>query len=182
MSQPTAATAVSSSRFDGMICLDTSQNTRIPVMMELVGALSRAETPQDVHRTFAAGIRQMYGPRGYISLSTRGLEPGEYRVTRALHAESFTEMHMIDSWSRPEDVPVHRDGFLGSLIRSAYPEVIHGLDVPDDPVLGGFLGRYGSLMAIPLFDHGEPLNWAISLSEASDGFSIAELEEQILRA
>jgi sigma-B regulation protein RsbU (phosphoserine phosphatase) len=37
-------------------------------------------------------------------------------------------------------------------------------------------------MAIPLYDNGEPLNWAISLLKAADGFSMEELEESVLRS
>jgi sigma-B regulation protein RsbU (phosphoserine phosphatase) len=37
-------------------------------------------------------------------------------------------------------------------------------------------------MAIPLFDDGEPLNWAISLREAPDAFTTEELEESVVRS
>ena len=37
-------------------------------------------------------------------------------------------------------------------------------------------------MAIPLFDDGEPLNWAIFLRKDPEGFSVEELEQAILRA
>ena len=36
----------------GMACVDTSGNPRIPMLMEMVGALSRAREPADVLRTF----------------------------------------------------------------------------------------------------------------------------------
>ena len=46
---------------DGMVCVDTSGNTRIPLLMELVGALSRAQDPREVLHTFARGMEQLYG-------------------------------------------------------------------------------------------------------------------------
>src|SRR6185503_12632721 len=66
----------------GMQCVDTTSNQRIPVLMELVGALSRATEPREVQRVFGEGLRRLVGPRGYLSLSTRGLRPGQYRITR----------------------------------------------------------------------------------------------------
>ena len=56
-----------------MVGLDLSGSRKIPLLMELVGDLSRARDPQSVLLTFATGFRRLYGPRGYVSLSTRGL-------------------------------------------------------------------------------------------------------------
>jgi sigma-B regulation protein RsbU (phosphoserine phosphatase) len=166
----------------GMSCLDTSGSTRIPILMQMVAALSRADDPKQVLRAFADGFEQLYGVQGYISLSTRGLEPGEYKITRLLLDEVTTHIDEPDPWRDWATMEVHRGGFLGDLIRTAYPEVIHHLDVKDDPVLGDKLAGFGSLMAIPLFDEGEPLNWSITLRNEPDGFGLQELEETILRA
>ena len=68
----------------GGVPLDTSGNTQIPILMDMVAALSRAEYPQEVLKVFAEGMTKLYGPRGYVSLSTRGLEPGEYKITRLI--------------------------------------------------------------------------------------------------
>lgn len=166
----------------GMACLDTSGSTRIPVLMQMVAALSRAKDPKEVLRAFADGFEELYGRQGYISLSTRGLDPGEYKITRLLTEEVSTHIDEPDPWRDWDAMQVHTGGFLGGLIRKAYPEVIHHLDVRDDPVLGDIIADFGSLMAIPLFDEGEPLNWAISLRKDPRGFSVQELEEAILRS
>ncbi len=166
----------------GMACLDTSGNPRIPLLMQLVGALSRAQEPRDVIRTFATGVQDIFGPRGYVSLSTRGLAPGEYRITRLLPNATPEAIANVDSWKDRESMPVHRGGFFGELIRSAYPEIIHHFYLRDDPVVGDALAEIGSIMAIPLFDDGEPVNWAISLRKEPDGFCVNDLEEWILRS
>lgn len=168
--------------FHGMQCLDTTSNPRIPVMMELVGALSRADDPREVLRVFAEGVTRLYGPRGYISLSTRNLPPGQYRITRILVDNVVSKIHTADPWSVIATLPVHSGGFLGEIIRSAYPEIIHHLNVKDDPVIGNALADYKAMMAIPLFDNGEPLNWSIQLSKDPEAFTAAELENAILRA
>ena len=46
----------------------------------MVGALSEAKGPSEVLRVFS-NREELYGPRGYVSISTRGLGPGRYRMT-----------------------------------------------------------------------------------------------------
>jgi sigma-B regulation protein RsbU (phosphoserine phosphatase) len=152
------------------------------MLMELVGALSRAVRPEDVLRTFAAGVSRVYGPMGYISLSTRGLGPGEYRITRQIRQPDADAMADTRALTDAAHLPVWRGGLLGEIIRSAYPELIHHLHAPGDPVLGDWLTGFGSLLAIPLFDEGEPRNWSIMLRPEPEAFSVNDLEEWILRA
>lgn len=166
----------------GMVCLDTSGNTRIPILMEMVGAMSRARSPQEVLRDYAQGIQRLAAMPGYVSLSTRGLEPGAYRITRMITDGDVAALGDIDPWTPDAALPVHRGGFLGEVIRQAYPEIILHLDLRDDPVVGDALAGFGSLMAIPLFDDGEPLNWAIMLRHEPEGFTEQDLENSILRA
>ncbi len=68
-----AAVETSPHPFAGMTAMDTSDSRRLPVLMEMVAALSRATDAREVLNEFAVGFRKLYGPRGYVSLSTRGL-------------------------------------------------------------------------------------------------------------
>jgi sigma-B regulation protein RsbU (phosphoserine phosphatase) len=167
--------------FRGMRCVDISGNPRIPIFMEMVGELSRAAEPKQVLKAFSDGLRRMNGPRGYVSISTRGLRPGKYKITRLL-TDPNQHIEDADPWRTWNAIPVQRGGFFGEIIRNAYPELIHHLYLRDDPVVGDALAKYGSMMAIPLFENGEPLNWSIQLREEAEGFTEAELEESILRA
>lgn len=160
--------------------VDTSNNPRIPILMEMVGDLSRATDAKEVLRVFGNGVQRLTGPRGYVSLSVRGLKPGEYKITRLL-ANPTQRIEEADPWNEWSDLEVYRGGFFGEIIRNAYPELIHHLELNNDPIVGNALAHYHSLMAIPLFEDGEPLNWAIQLREDPEGFSEAELEEAILR-
>jgi sigma-B regulation protein RsbU (phosphoserine phosphatase) len=172
-----------------MVSVDLSGSTKLPIVMQMVGGLSRATTPVDVLREFATGIDRLHGRQGYVSLSTRGLGPGEYRITRLIPGGIDVEVQRmvagrsrIDPWRDRDKIPVRTGGFLGSIIRQAYPQIFHHLDVRGDPVLGDALAGFGSLMAAPLFDGGEPLNWAISLRREPEGFTVEELEEMVLRS
>jgi sigma-B regulation protein RsbU (phosphoserine phosphatase) len=166
----------------GMACLDTSSSTRLPILMEMVGSISRATEPNEVIRGFSKGLHKLTGPRGYVSLSTRDLEPGQYRITRLITNDDMEHIDEGDPWHDRDQLAIHSGGFFGELIRQAFPEVIHNFHLRDDPVVGDALADYGSMMAVPLFDHGEPLNWSIVLRREPDGFTVEDLEEAVLRS
>ncbi|MCA9285449.1 MAG: serine/threonine-protein phosphatase [Phycisphaerales bacterium] len=162
--------------------VDLSDNHQIQLLMELVGALSRATDPIQVQRTFAEGVRRLHPIDAYIGVSVRGLPPGQYKITRTILRSDEAFYGGKDPWSSWHEIPAHTGGIIGEIIRSAYPELLQNLRIENDPVLGDLLAPFGSLMAIPLFDNGEPLNWAISLRRAPNGFTMAHLEESILRS
>ena len=83
----------------GMVTVNTSENTRIPILMDMVGALSRATSPQEVLKEFSVGIQQLQERDAYISLSTRELSDGEYRITRMILDEDMA-LHLTnaDPW------------------------------------------------------------------------------------
>jgi sigma-B regulation protein RsbU (phosphoserine phosphatase) len=164
------------------VLLDTSASRKLPIVMEMVAALSRAEDPNHVLQEFARGMSRMYGPQGYVSLSTRGLGPGEYKITRMVLEDLPQRIASADPWRDWERIPVRRGGVFGRIIRDGQPVVLHGLALRGDPVVGDALAGYRSMMAIPLFDGGEALNWAVTLRPQPDAFSVAELEETLLRA
>ena len=192
MSGPVRESAVTSSdpgaveatqrAFEGMTVMDTSGSPRLPVLMEMVAALSRASDAREVLRGFAEGFEKLYGPRGYVSLSTRGLKPGEYKITRLITDDVVHKLGEADPWKTGSRLPVHRGGFFGHVIRTAYPQFVRDLNIRNDPVVGDALAKYGSMMAVPLYDDGEVLNWAITFREDAEGFTMAELEESVLRS
>lgn len=161
--------------------LDTSPSKRLPILMEMVAALSRAHDPNEVLQEFARGMSRIFGPQGYVSLSTRGLAPGEYKITRMVLDNLPENITRVDPWNEWERLPLCRGGFFGRIIRARQPLVLHNLELRDDPVVGNALAGYRSLMAIPLFDDGEPLNWAVTFRPQPDGFTLQELEETLLR-
>jgi sigma-B regulation protein RsbU (phosphoserine phosphatase) len=163
--------------------VDLSGNSRIGLLLDTVRALSRATEPAEVQRVFSERAAELWGPRGYVSVSTRGLRPGEYKITRTiLDLGRRDEMTSADPWSRWHAMPVHTGGFIGEIIRSAEPRLLHHLNLRNDPVVGDQLAEYGSMMALPLFDNGQPINWALFFRHEPEGYSETELEEAILRA
>ncbi len=158
------------------------QSERIGPILELVASISKATEPGEVLRVFSHGIAQLRGPFGYISLSTRDLANGDYRITRLHTPEEMAMLGAERAWPPRSRLPVHRGGFLGEVIREPHPVLVtHNLNVPHDPVLGNALDRYQSMMALPLFDGGEALNWAILLSDRPHAYDAVEVEEALLR-
>ena len=165
----------------GLNLVDLSGSDRIPIVMEMVAALSRATDAHAVLREFADGFTRLYGPRGYVSLSTRGLEHGQYKVTRVVK-DDLKQMAAANPWRDWSQLPVHREGILGGIVQRGEPVIIHDLDLSNDPVIGDELAECHSLMAIPLFDDGQPVNWAITFHQDPKGITVKELEESILQS
>ncbi len=162
--------------------LDLSSNRHVAPMMQLVEDLSRADDPQDVLRTFGEGIRKVRPIHAYLSLSTRGLGPGQFKITRYLPGFTERELEPSDPWSNWHKLPVLSGGLLGQIVEAGAPVILHDLKLRDDPAIADMLAPYGSLMAVPLFDQGLAQNWAIQLNDGPDGFTVEELDESILRA
>lgn len=165
-----------------MRSIDVAGNQRVQVLMKMVRELSRASDQHEVLRIFGEGLVKLNGPRGYVSLSTRGLRPGEYKITRLYTDDSDLALHAADPWKQWNSIPVHRGGFFGEIIREPTPKLIHHLNVKSDPVVGDSLAKYGSMLAIPLFEEGEARNWAAIFRHGPEAFTVQELEETILRS
>jgi phosphoserine phosphatase RsbU/P len=161
--------------------IDASTSQRTATLLDLVAALSSAAEPGEVLRAYAHGIARLRGQFGYVSLSTRGLAPGQYRITRLLTPEKMAALSARDAWPVPPNLPVHTGGLLGEIISEPRPAMVEELNLANDPVVGDAFARYRSFMAIPLFDGGEALNWAILLSETPRAYATSDVEDALLR-
>jgi len=161
--------------------VDLSKNTRIPVLLELTDALTRAQSPQQVLEAIIVAMRKAYGPRCYMSLSTAGLDNGQFRITRWMEVDGTDRVRAGDPWSGSGDTPVHYGGVLSRLIATPEPKLVQGLNVKSDPVVGENFAKFGSLMAVPVMVEGQLSNWTVILHEEPHGLGVADLEQLILR-
>ena len=165
-----------------MLAIDVTSNQRVQVLMNMVRELSEASDQHEVLRIFGEGLVKLNGTRGYVSLSTRGLAPGEYKITRLYTDDNDLALHAADPWKNWNSIPIHRGGFFGEIIKDPTPKLIHHLNLKNDPAVGNSLAQYGSMMAIPLFEDGQARNWAATFRRGPEAFTVQELEESILRS
>lgn len=154
-----------------------------PGLMETVGLLRRvseADDPMQVQREFARDMRSSRRIDGYVSLSVRGLQPGQYKITRHQILDELGQA-WPNPWENWDAMAVHSGGFLGEIIATPTPKLIWELDVRNDPVLGDSIADMRSCMATPLFDGGEALNWGIVFRRDPGGWKPEEVENTVIR-
>ncbi|MEM7576006.1 MAG: SpoIIE family protein phosphatase [Planctomycetota bacterium] len=156
-------------------------------MVDMLRRVSLADEPQQVLGEFAEMLRKLYGTTGYLSLSTRDLPPGHYRITRQHlegHADELTSERIAaaDPWSTLDTMPLYHGGFLGDIVEADRPQMFNDLDLRGDPVLGDGLKDFHSLLAVPLFDEGHAKNWSLQLKHERGGFNESDLERSLMRS
>ncbi len=165
--------------------MSDSHPDRIAVLIHLLRQVSSATDPREVLREYSRAIERRFGRSVwsvYISLSCRDLEPGAYRITRRLDRDHLDQIHASNPWRDRDRLEVHTGGLLGEIVTHGQPVRRGDLDARDDPVLGDALAGHRSLMAVPLFDDGAALNWAIELREEPDAYSADQLEDMLMHA
>ena len=157
--------------------LDLAGNLRIPMLMELVTSMHQFAEPHELMEKFIATLRRAYGARCYVQLTTTGLRPGAFRVNRLLTRDGrdLINAHLAEQ-------PVQHGGILTQIIGSSQPSIWHHLDLADDPVINGVVGRCTSAMAAPLLQNEMGIDWVIVFDDEPEAFSEKELEETLLRA
>lgn len=161
--------------------VELSSRPRIPTLVEMMRAVSKAGDPSDVQASFGRGMRRMHGVDGYLSTSVRGLEPGSYKVTRKLLEGVDRETEAPNPWRDWDSLPIVRGGFLGEIMARGEPALIDHMEVSDDPAVGDDLAPFRSLIAIPLYDGGEILNWSFFAARRSEAFDAALVEQMLVQ-
>jgi len=161
--------------------VDLSNQKRLREITELLRVVSSIEDPAELQREFATSMDLLYPTHAYVGLSRRGLNDGEYKLTRLFMSEQDRENHDFNPWATWDKLPTHTGGFLGDVIRDELPQFFRELDISADPVLGDRLAEMRSMMAIPLFDNGHALNWGFVFRKDNDGLDMIDLDEFAMR-
>lgn len=149
--------------------------------MEMLEEVSRAADPQEAVLAFGSKIRKLRPMDLFLSVSVRGLPRGAYKITRRFEAEADeTTGPASGPWREWDAIPTQTGGFLGDLVLSPEPVLIHGLKVTGDPVLGEELASMGSCLAVPIFDGGQVRSWNVGFRREPEGFTPVDLEENLL--
>jgi phosphoserine phosphatase RsbU/P len=157
---------------------DLQTNPQLGLLVEMLRSLSVAEKPNEVLSAFARGYWRLRPIHYMLSLSTRDLPPGAYRITRSIDVAA-----VLEGKARPDgmvpplaELPVRTGGWIGEMIADGRPKLIQDLEVSGDPVIGDLVKEMGSAVVIPLFDRGEPRYWTLQFRKGQEAFSVEELE------
>lgn len=166
---------------------DCVQNPRIARMVQLVSQISLAQSPRDMLTAISEHYWHLRPSDYMISMSTKGLPEGHYRVTREIDIAAIRSgritLDEADPWGdHREPLPVVRGGILGEFIKQKKPLMAHNLNVRDDPVLGNSIAHLGSAIVLPLYDQGQPLYWNLAFRKDPAGFNEEHLEQSLLVA
>ncbi|MEQ9616493.1 MAG: PP2C family protein-serine/threonine phosphatase [Phycisphaerales bacterium] len=158
--------------------------TNIPRLREITTLLrdvSTIESPQELQRAFAQSMASLFPTHAYVGLSRRGLEPGHYKVTRLIKSDEDRQNHHYNPWDTWNEIPTNSGGFLGEIIADDEPKLFRNIRIENDPVLGSDFVSMRGMMAIPLFDNGEAINWGVVFHREPDGLTVEGLDDFAFR-
>src|SRR5262245_1375331 len=149
-------------------------SARLELTVDVMRELSRAADPQEMYGVYSRRMGEIFPTARQVSLSRRGLIPPQVRVTRY---SGWTEQ--VNPWIDTDKLPVVDRGLLSELAYAGRPRIIDDLAVSADDPAAEYLDRQRSLMAIPLFDDGEPLNMVVLTREEPGAFPPARFPELV---
>lgn len=164
-----------------MKLVDLSGSSRMAAMMELTQALRNCRSPYEALLMYTRYLRYTNPGRAHVILSTAGLLPGQYKVWRFLSDDGVENIEQCNPWESL-NLPIYAGGNIAKIIENPTPHLVHDLDWSDDPHFAEMFGPYHSMMAVPLFNPGLPLNWSMVLAREADYFTPTHLEESVMRA
>jgi len=148
---------------------------RLHEFVSLARELSLASDPHDMIESYRARARFLVPADHAMSFSRKGLSDGSYRMTRSTRWKET-----INPWRQPDRLPTFRGGLIGELLDAGQPELIPDLRVsPHDPVAPYFDGM-GALVAVPVFEQGEPIYLTVLMRAERAAFSVDDLATLVL--
>ena len=161
----------------------TGEEAGVRAIVTALREMSSQTEPRSLLASFGRHMLS-YRPSDYlVSISLRRMPRGSYKITRAfspaeLDQDTWTK---FDPWADWDKLQVGQGGLIGDLIRTPTPKLLHDLALDEDPVLGDALREMGSVVAIPAYDAGEPMNWNFQFRRDPRGYSVKELEDIVLQ-
>lgn len=156
--------------------VDLSRDPRVAGLESMLRDVSAVKDPAKMLQAFGPWIGKRFPRDAFISVSKRDLPAGKYKLTRVISnttnpRETFRDAPPRDPWSEWVSLDTHEGGLIGRIIAQDSPMIFTNVDFSKDPVLGRVLGEDArnlrAVSAVPSYDDGEALNWALSFHEHS---------------
>ena len=107
-------------------------NSRFARLTRLTRDLKQSRTPGETLRVVRRAFADSRGFVASMLLSTRGLEPGCYRVVDAELDDGDDRRHLdSESWDQPHSV--HSGGVVASIVSRCDTQHLRGVDWSSDP-------------------------------------------------
>jgi sigma-B regulation protein RsbU (phosphoserine phosphatase) len=149
---------------------------RLQSINDAMREMSLQTDPLEMSKAYGKRVRDWLPADRWISLSRRGLDAPEYRITR-----SSTWTETIDPWHEKHRLPRFSGGFLSELVYGDEPRLFDDITqfiASDDPARE-YLDGMRSLIAVPHYDQGIGLNMVISMREAASSFDPEHFPEWV---
>jgi sigma-B regulation protein RsbU (phosphoserine phosphatase) len=152
----------------------TDWRARLGIITATMRDISRQTDPMEMRRAYGRRMQELRRTDRSVSLSRRGLERPQYRVTR-----SSTWNEEINPWTEKDRLPLLSGGVLAELMYAEEPRLFDDLEVPGADPASEYLDGMRSLVAIPMFDGGVAVNWVLLMRREPGAFSLEELPELV---
>ena len=169
-------TAIRNETIGGNGILTGDWEERLSGIVEAMREMSLQTDPLKMVQAYGARVRQWMPADRWLSLSRRGLNSPDYRITRS---SCWTET--IDPWKEKERLPLFSGGLFQKLIYGDEARLLNditSLISPDDPAWK-YLKGMRSLIAIPHYDEGEALNMVVLMREEAGSFDPEKFPEWV---
>lgn len=159
-----------------------AEEDRLFQLTEMLRHISSDPDPVRSINQYIAGMRNLFGNQGMVSISCRGLAPGRYRIMRLLHEPEVRQQGLANLTFAGAEAPIHTGGFFGDILSKGRPVVLRDKRIESDPAFGDQLAPYRLIVATPVYDEGAAANWVLFLSTDPSRFSTYDIETRILEA
>ena len=147
---------------------------RLASSVELMRELSRYSDPEEMYSVFAGRMNRIYPTTRQLSLSRRGLESPEFRVSRY-----NLWPNPVNPRKEPGRLPVYSGGVLAELLDSDEPRVIDDLELAETDPAFEYLDGQRSLLSIPVYEHGAVANTLVVAREEPHAFAREQVPELV---
>lgn len=156
---------------------ELSWSEKLHHIVETMKDVSRQTDPQEMVRVYAGRMRGTLGQHLTLAISRRDEPRGRVRMTRNTLWEKA-----VDPWRQRDALPVFERGFFSEIAwdETATPVLIDGTTLPVDDPAFAYLGKYGTVFAIPQFENGEAINWVVMAAVAKDAFPLDRVPDLVL--
>lgn len=169
-----------------MQLIDLSHDPALPVLVQLLRDLTRADTSSSALSTFMGKFGEVRPVRHFVGVVEEPRRPGAYRVLYDVAVgpgAGEPAPHVRDmSPAGLRKLPLHEGGLIAKLIGDHQPKFVTGLNVTDDPALGNALKGMRSCLVLPIFGGDEVLEWSLAFGDLLESQGVVSISQALMTA